>query len=374
MKRLRIAYISTYDSENVNNWSGSGYYISKTVEKYLGDVDYIGNLKSKRFIENVFKKMYNRVLYNKGFLIERTTLVGKYYAAQVEYKLKNKKYDLIISPGTIPISYLKVDVPIIFWTDATFSSMIDYYFFNLSTAAIEDGNAMERSALENAALAIYSSEWAANSAIKDYQINREKVKVIPFGANIKTVPKSVKIQKISYSLQLLFVGKDWERKGLRKAIEAVKMLNDWGVESKLTVVGCNPDLKVNKKQVEFKGFLDKNREKDSLILSKLYKNAHFFILPTKAEAYGIVLCEANAFGIPVLAANTGGIPTNVKDGYNGYLIPVKAKGTDYALKIKSIIDDGKYEQLRLNSRKRYKQVLNWDSAGEKLKEEIDKIL
>jgi len=49
MKQLKIAYIITYDAENVNNWSGLGYYISKIVEKYLGDVDYIVNLKTKRF-------------------------------------------------------------------------------------------------------------------------------------------------------------------------------------------------------------------------------------------------------------------------------------------------------------------------------------
>jgi hypothetical protein len=37
----------------------------------------------------------------------------------------------------------------------------------------------------------------------------------------------------------------------------------------------------------------------------LYRDAHFFIMPSRQEAYGIVYCEAAAFGRPAIAAQTG---------------------------------------------------------------------
>jgi len=48
-------------------------------------------------------------------------------------------------------------------------------------------------------------------------------------------------------------------------------------------------------------------------------------------------------------------------------LPVHAEGIDYALKIQEIINTRKYANLRTNSRKRYDELLNWDSAGQRVK-------
>ena len=61
MKRLKIAYISIYDSTDVHKWSGLGYYIAKTLEKYVGDIDYIGNLKTKRFVNYELKRIVDKI-------------------------------------------------------------------------------------------------------------------------------------------------------------------------------------------------------------------------------------------------------------------------------------------------------------------------
>lgn len=94
--------------------------------------------------------------------------------------------DVVFSPGTIPIAHLKTNYPIVFWADATFAGMIDFYpsFSNLCSRSIRDGNRMEQAALSKCSLAIYSSEWAAKTALDNYDVNPQKVKVVPFGANI----------------------------------------------------------------------------------------------------------------------------------------------------------------------------------------------
>jgi hypothetical protein len=62
--------------------------------------------------------------------------------------------------------------------------MIEFYptFTNLCKNSLENGYKMELSAITNAKLAIYSSEWAAETARVIYQADKSKVKVVPFGA------------------------------------------------------------------------------------------------------------------------------------------------------------------------------------------------
>ena len=45
------------------------------------------------------------------------------------------------------------------------------------------------------------------------------------------------------------------------------------------------------------------------------------ILPSVAEAFGLVLAEALFLGTPVVATKVGGIPEIVSDGLDGILVP-----------------------------------------------------
>lgn len=261
MKKLKIAYVTTYDGTNVNNWSGLGYYISKTLKKYVGEVEYIGNLVSKKFLRNYIKKGYSMIIEKKHFYEDRTAEIGKFYAEQVEKQIKGKNYDIIFSPGSIPIAYLETNIPKIFWTDANFHGMIDYYFKNVSSLSVRDGNRMERRALDTSALAIYSSHWAADSAISYYKISKEKVKVIPFGSNVTNIPNRNELtHKLNEKIKLLFVGKDWVRKGGKIAFDTMKELNKRGIETNLTVVGCTPPKQFIDEKVIVIPFLDKNKK------------------------------------------------------------------------------------------------------------------
>jgi len=375
MKKLKIAYISSYNSEDANNWSGLGYYISKTLQEHVGDVEYFGSLKYKNNYKLYYNKIVNKFIYKKNYMYDHTETVGRQYAKQVNEWLKGKSFDLIFSPGTIPIAYLDTNIPIVFWTDATFASMIDYYFTNLSEKTIQDGNKMEQEALDRCSLAIYSSDWAADSALNNYKVEANKVKVIPFGANIKKVPEEKDVFKeLNDTVKLLFVGKGWDRKGGTLAVESLIELKKMGIDATLTIVGSKPPAEmILPKNVTVFEFLDKNKKEDFNLLYNLYKCADFFLLPTRKECYGVVFCEANSFGLPIITSNTGGISTIVEDGENGYKLPLNSKAKEYALKIKEIIDKpSDYKQLSAKSRKRYDSLLNWNSAGFKLQSILEK--
>ena len=94
----------------------------------------------------------------------------------------------------------------------------------------------------------------------------------------------------------------------------------------------------------------------------MYELAHFFVLPTLGEAFGIVFSEAQAFGCPSLTYAVGGTPTAVLDGITGFTLPIAAVAKDFAEVICSIVrDPRRYEQLSTNCRARYESEANWSS-------------
>jgi glycosyltransferase involved in cell wall biosynthesis len=81
---------------------------------------------------------------------------------------------------------------------------------------------------------------------------------------------------------------------------------DAAYREEVTAAGC-ADL------VRFLGF-----RKDS---PDLIAAADLLILPSLAEAFGLVLTEALYLGTPVVATRVGGIPEIVRDGVDGVLVP-----------------------------------------------------
>ena len=61
-------------------------------------------------------------------------------------------------------------------------------------------------------------------------------------------------------------------------------------------------------------------------LPDLMTAADVVVLPSVAEAFGLVLAEALYLGIPVVATRAGGIPEIVDDGIDGVLVPAADSG------------------------------------------------
>lgn len=368
--RMRVAYVTEYDATDVGNWSGLGYFIAKSLRDAGADVDMIGNLSIKSTALNAVKKL--RYFYSgstRWFMVNQSEKVARSYADLISERLQGNDVDCIFSPSSFPIAYVDANAPKVLYTDATFECMLNYYpsFSKLTTSCIERGHRIEKQALDSCALAIYSSEWAAKSAIEYYGINPEKVKVVPFGANLKPADAADRhSRKMKKPIEFLFIGSDWHRKGGDTVLHTCLKLYEKGVSLKLHIVGASPDV-VMPSFVKCYGNLDKRKHADAEALTELYEAADFLFVPSLADCTPVVFAEAAAFGIPVITRQTGGITTMVKDGFNGIALPADATAIDYAEAITNLVDQpGRYEILCKNAFGYYQQKLNWKVAGTNL--------
>jgi glycosyltransferase involved in cell wall biosynthesis len=307
---MKIAYVTTFNSrtlgtQGLNEWSGTGYYIAQSLKSQSIPLEYVGPLEDKFALKAVRKyKRHYHEFFGKNYIKDTEPLILKDFANQVAKKLVDSQADLVFSASITPIAYLECDRPIVFWADATFDNTHDFYpqYSNLCAESIANGHAMEELALKKCTLAIYSSEWAAQTAIDRYKADPQKVKVVPFGANIETdrtldnVAKSIESRPTD-RCKLLFLGVDWLRKGGDVAFKVAKALNRSGLHTELTVVGCQPVL--DEPIPDFVtplGFISKSTPAGKERLSQLIAESHFLILPSIADCTPIILCEANSLG------------------------------------------------------------------------------
>ncbi|MBN2349205.1 MAG: glycosyltransferase family 4 protein [Bacteroidales bacterium] len=371
---MNIALVSAYSVRNVHNWSGTPFYMASNLEKHGVKIKYIDELKIKNKIPLKIKERFLKI---KGFKFEpeRQPSVIKHYSEQIKKQLLHEKIDIIFSPSSQPVALLDMDIPIVYWTDATFDAMIGFYpdYSTFYNETLKNGKLMEQAALDRCTRAIYSSEWAAKSVLEHYKVPESKIKVIPFGANIETDRITIDIKNIIQNKNqnkcvLLWLGIDWKRKGGDIAYYVSKKLNDRGIQTELHVVGCIPPL--NKPYPEFlkvHGFVSKKTEDGIHKLNKLFESSHFLILPSMADCTPIVFCEANSFGLPVITTNVGGIPTIIKDNINGIKFNYNDSTDLYVNYIGNIFNSAKlYSNLALSTFNEYSTNLNWSSSTEKL--------
>ena len=363
-----IGYVSVANPfEDRKAWSGTIFKIREGLENAGYNVVWI---PIKLGFLYRFANILSRFIYGKGPR-EHGNFLTWIRAVSTSWELIGT-WDYLFFPGDCQITkYRKVDKPIIYYSDATFKQMIGYYWKDLSGLLLREGDRNERIANDNSTIIIKSSHWAINSVVTDYQQKTSKCHVLEFGANIDE--RDIVKTDIYHGgpVNILFSGVEWEKKGADIAIDTVKELNRKGVEAKLFLVGIKeeniPEKYKNISCVDYIGFLNKNIPEQYQKLITIMGRCNLFLLPTKAECAGIVLCEASAFGLPIFTFDTGGIGNYVIDGMNGYKLTMDADANAFATKIKEAIETNELLKLREGCLNFYEEKLNWKAWANNFK-------
>jgi glycosyltransferase involved in cell wall biosynthesis len=156
------------------------------------------------------------------------------------------------------------------------------------------------------------------------------VRVIPFGAALEP-PTDVPIRPPlaeDRPLELLFVGRLVERKGVETIVRALPRVLERR-SARLTVVGEGewaPVIREAVARARVEPHVRMTGQIPATELERMYADADIFVLPAvidrkgDTEGLGVVLLEAMRFGLPAIASAVGGIPDIVRDGQTGWLV------------------------------------------------------
>jgi glycosyltransferase involved in cell wall biosynthesis len=329
---MRIAFVSDVDPYDRAAFSGSTYQILQIILATGAKVEVIGPVMEKwRFHAIRLSTIPYRIL-GRGVAWPKHPFLLEPCAQEVDAAARRVKPDVIFSPGSNAIAYSNFLKPTIFWSDAPFAAMADYYpwpqFQNLTPESRRYGMDADTRAVRYSAAAIYRSSWGRDVAIREHKGDPDRVHVLALPGNLFRRWSLDEIEllvpgRLKNPWKIFFSGVDWKRKGGDFAVAIINELVAMGQPCQLTVAGVTPPpeaLAKAKFPVHVLGRLNLNQQENRTLLCNTLQESTYFVVPSTAEALGLVFCEALGAGVPAVGRATGGVPDAVMDGRTGFLI------------------------------------------------------
>ncbi len=142
----------------------------------------------------------------------------------------------------------------------------------------------------------------------------DKVEVIHTGIEI---PERVSREHPNNDFVIGHMGAFTEEKGQDVLIAAASVLRQSLPRARFVLAGEGPLLNAVRqgapRTVSFPGFVADP--------SAFFASLDLFVMPSRAEAWGLAALDAMAHGVPVIASDAGGLPEIVEPGNGGWLVP-----------------------------------------------------
>lgn len=219
--------------------------------------------------------------------------------------------------------------------------------------------------LKNAKAVICNSSFTAGKVQK---LTNKIVSIIPYGTTLGECDEAAEYTE--GTLNILVVGRQIERKGLRYLLEAMSDLSPG--EFSLVLVGegdCSDSLRTQAKDMPHVHFTGKISAEQ---LRKTYRQSHVFVLPAivdsrgDTEGLGVVLIEAIEYGLCVVASRVGGILDVIKHQETGLLVEPGQPALICEALRQLRTDTNLRKRLRLGARSHVKKNFSWNVVEEKL--------
>jgi glycosyltransferase involved in cell wall biosynthesis len=232
-----------------------------------------------------------------------------------------RKIDALLMTQTLfSFSQNKPDIPSFIFTDNTNRLTGETSFkdeFKLHFQTSPRWRRLERETYLKADKVFVMGPHVGTSLIDFYGLDPKKVVAVGGGSNITTkLNKNPEFREKSYKDRvLLFVGRDFKRKGGEDLLQAFEIVKKKFKDTKLIIAGCRPKVKI--KGVEVVGELNPDQ------LEKYYERAQVFVMPSLFEPWGNVWIEAMTYQLPCIGTSVGSIPSIVEDGKTGFVVQPK---------------------------------------------------
>jgi glycosyltransferase involved in cell wall biosynthesis len=328
-----------------------------------------------------FKHLRRLWILINALLVYRTNfqkLLRRTYAAYVTYSkasaLLVKKHkgttDVVVMIGANFLNFWRRKEPGVLYTVFTDHTNIlskrlpDYGFPVLEKNVHTTWNKIERNILFHQDHVFVMGSHVKNSVVTDYGINAAKVTVVGGGPNLDLDIERDGFVKRWDQSNILFVGLDAERKGLKVLERAFAKVKTRCPLATLHVVG--PDG-VSANGITYYGRISGEP------LKKLFYESQIFVLPTFREPFGIVFLEAMLAKNVCIGTNIEAIPEIILNGESGYLI----EPNDFASLADKILelfyDRPQLRKMGENGYRLARMKWGWDKSAERIIEALDEM-
>ncbi len=356
MSGFEINYLTSYEKGNQQaNWSGTTYALLQALKRKakvtnldvgLNHIEWVADrVASKTIYRGDYRGLRGRIEDKKCKRLRIQDCNNLYlYGPDIKKKEKNSWVYIDLSVGSL--IHFKENYPKEF-SVSTFEWMDE--------KCLLEWNKRQLETFSNIRGIFTMSQW-----LHDYLVNVEKVpcEVVYAGAGSNCKFQLEKVEKTH--TKLLFVGKDFERKGGFLVLEAFSILKKKMPEAQLYVLG-GYESKEPIEGVHFVGMADR----DTVI--HYYNMCDVFCLPSFFEAYGIVFVEALLYGLPVIARNAFEMPYLVEDGKTGRLLQ-KNDPNELAGYMYELLTEESYQQNVKDNFEFYKKNYTWEIVADRIVE------
>ena len=378
LKHLLLTTIE--DPSNLHSWSGIPYSLREALERIVERVTVCRPGPPSRNPVDVARRLWHGGKPPK-YPLWMTDATLRNNARELAASIQQNRPDAVLSILAHPLVFLPhPGIPTFFFADSAFQSFHEMYR-GVTGESVRDSiyARYEADVARRIDGVCLGSEWAVEDADKVFRAEypeaefRSRLHVTPLGANwvpgmSRAAVLAAADARPSDKIRLLFVGIDWVRKGGPLAVEIAMRLRDAGHRVHLDIVGCRPELPPGTgDMITVRGTLFRSNPEEAATLAALFLSAHFLLVPTMAECYGIVFAEAQAFALPPVSRAVGALPTVIQDGSTGLLFDSSATAAEYVERILALhADPAAYLRMASAARDRFETLLNWDKTAESI--------
>lgn len=206
-------------------------------------------------------------------------------------------------------------------------------------------------------------------AIKEFQVNQDKITIIPNGVNLSYFKKA-KPYIFPYKRPIaITVSRLSKKNGIDLLLKIIQKIPDIS----LVIIGNGPE------KTELQDYVNKNKlnvyflgEKENKEIPSLLKGADFFIRTPRTEGLGIAFLEAMASKIPIVTINVGGIPDIVINEFNG--LTSNMNNEKIIQNILRLINDNKLRKKLIQNGSQFVKDFDWDNIFKLTQNMYDQVL
>jgi glycosyltransferase involved in cell wall biosynthesis len=207
------------------------------------------------------------------------------------------------------------------------------------------------------------SQPSKEDVISEFNVDENKITVIPNGIDIDTFKPSLVAKTLGFRI-VTTASADIPLKGLRHLILALPRVMDEFPLTSLVVIGKSPEKSNLDKLIDDLDLQDKITFKSGiseLEIVKIYHDSDIAVIPSLYEGFGFGAGEAMACGVPLISTDSGGLKQVIGDAALK-ISPGSVKEIEDGI-FKLFNEEETRKELSIKGRKRMEELFDWKIAA-----------